>query len=99
MDAGARRAGRGVRASMAPDNVRHTVEVRLFGSFRRHLRGRNALSIRADTIRDILDAIGLDRGEVGLVLVNKQPVEFIRTTNSRLGDGDLVEIYPIVTGG
>jgi molybdopterin converting factor small subunit len=76
-----------------------TVEVRLFGSFRRRLRGRNALSIRADTVRDILDVIGLDRGEVGLVLVNKLPVEFIGKTNHRLDNGDLVEIYPIVTGG
>ena len=79
--------------------LRPTVEVRLFGSFRRHLRGRKALSIQADTIRDILSAIGLDRGEVGLVLVNKLPVEFVWTTNHRVVNGDFVEIYPIVTGG
>ena len=79
--------------------VRPTVEVRLFGPFRQHLRGRKALSIQADTIRDILNAIGLDRGEVGLVLVNKLPVEFVWMTNHRLVNGDLVEIYPIVTGG
>jgi hypothetical protein len=76
-----------------------SVKVNLYGSFRRYMKGRNTLSFRASDIRDVLFGLPIDRGEVGLVLVNKKPVESLLIIPHPLKDGDLVEIYPIVTGG
>lgn len=75
------------------------VEVSLYGTFRRYLKGRKTLTFRAADIRDVLTGLPIDRGEVGLVLVNKQPVESLLIKPHPLKEGDMVEIYPIVTGG
>jgi molybdopterin converting factor small subunit len=75
------------------------VEVSLFGSFRRYLKGRKSLTFRAADIRDVLQGLPIDRGEVGLVLVNKKALESLLIKPCPLKDGDVVEIYPIVTGG
>ncbi len=75
------------------------VEVSLFGSFRRYLKGRKTLTFRAADIREVLKGLPIDRGEVGLVLVNKKPLESLLIKPCPLKDGDIVEIYPIVTGG
>ncbi len=84
---------------MAADVVHPRVEVSLYGSFRRYLKGRKTMIFRAADIRDVLIGLPIDRGEVGLVLVNKKPVESLLIKPHPLKDGDMVEIYPIVTGG
>jgi len=85
--------------SMTADVSQPRVEVRLFGSFRRYLKGRKTLTFRAADIRDVLHGLPIDRGEVGLVLVNKQPVDALLVKPFPLKEGDMVEIYPIVSGG
>ncbi len=84
---------------MTTDVSSPRVKVNLYGSFRRYMKGRNTLSFQAADIRDVLFGLPIDRGEVGLVLVNKQPVESLLIIPHPLKDGDVVEIYPIVTGG
>ena len=81
------------------DGSRPRVEVRLFGSFRRYLKGRRALTFRAADIREVIQGLPIDRGEVGLVLINKSPVENLLLKPCPLREGDTVEIYPIVSGG
>ncbi len=83
----------------AIDSPRPRVEVRLFGSFRRYLKGRRILTFRAADVRDVIQGLPIDRGEVGLVLVNKAPVEDLLLKPHPLREGDTVEIYPIVSGG
>ena len=75
------------------------VEVSLFGSFRRYLKGRKTLTFQAADIKDVLQGLPIDRGEVGLVLVNKKPVGSLLIKPFPLNDGDVVEIYPVVSGG
>lgn len=84
---------------MTSETVNPRVEVSLYGSFRRYLKGRRTLSFQAADIKDVLYGLPIDRGEVGLVLVNKKPVESLLIVPYPLKDGDVVEIYPIVTGG
>ena len=85
--------------SIIADIARPRVEVKLFGSFRRYLNGRKTLTFRAADIRDVLNGLPIDRGEVGLVLVNKRPVDSLLIKPCPLKEGDIVEIYPIVSGG
>jgi molybdopterin converting factor small subunit len=75
------------------------VEVNLFGSFRRYLKGRKTLAFRAADIKDVIRGLPIDRGEVGLILVNKKPVDSPLIKPFPLKEGDVVEIYPIVSGG
>jgi molybdopterin converting factor small subunit len=87
------------KTNMTTDVPYPRVEVTLFGSFRRYLKGRKSLTFQAADIKDIIKGLPIDRGEVGLVLVNKKAVESLLIVPCPLKDGDLVEIYPIVTGG
>ena len=75
------------------------VEVKISSGLRQHVGGRNSINIDAKNLREIFEAISLSRDEVGLVLINKSPVESIWETEYILKGGDLVEIYPIVGGG
>jgi molybdopterin converting factor small subunit len=84
---------------MTTDQSCPRVEVSLFGSFRRYLKGRKTLTFRATDIREVIQGLPIDRGEVGLVLVNKKALESLLIKPCPLKDGDIVEIYPIVTGG
>jgi molybdopterin converting factor small subunit len=84
---------------MTTDASRPRVEVSLFGSFRRYLKGRKTVTFRAADIRDVIQGLPIDRGEVGLVLVNKKPLESLIIKPCPLKDGDVVEIYPMATGG
>jgi molybdopterin converting factor small subunit len=85
--------------SITADISRPRVEVKLFGSFRRYLKGRRTLTFWAADIREVINGLPIDRGEVGLVLVNKAPVESLLIKPCPLKEGDIIEIYPIVSGG
>ncbi len=75
------------------------VEVRLFGSFRRYAKDKKGLRMEAADLCDVLKDLPVERGEVGLVLINRRPVESVWKGPHQLNDGDLIEIYPIATGG
>ncbi len=85
--------------STVADTSNPRVEVMLFGSFRRYLKGRKTLTFRAADIREVLHGLPIDRGEVGLVLINKRPVDSLLIKPCPLKEGDMVEIYPVVSGG
>jgi molybdopterin converting factor small subunit len=75
------------------------VEVKIFSGLRRHVGGKHSLNVDAKNLRELFEAIPISRDEVGLVLINRSPVESVWEVEQSLKAGDLVEIYPIVGGG
>ncbi len=75
------------------------VEVKLFGALNRFNAGKSDIVLRGERLEEILDFLTLGREEVGLVLVNRKPVESAWDSRRDLSDGDTIEIYPIVGGG
>ena len=72
------------------------IEVRLFASLR---QGRQKVyqiepgSVK--TVQDILDLLGIQRGEVNILLING----FHQKPETELRDADVVSLFPAVGGG
>jgi len=66
-------------------------------SLRREIRQKRiAVDIRkGTTVKEIINAINLVEGEVGLIIINSK----IGTIHSIVEENDILELYPIVAGG
>ncbi|MGQ9674138.1 MAG: MoaD/ThiS family protein [Chloroflexota bacterium] len=75
------------------------VTVRLYGNLRKHLppgQERIELELTAGaTVHHVLEAVGIDRGEVGLVTVGDRVV----SEDLELWPGAAVDIFAIIGGG
>jgi thiamine biosynthesis protein ThiS len=76
------------------------IRVKLHGETRRGVRGLVGDVVEADvpealTVDQLLEHLGVDRGEVWLSAVNKEVVK----PDHRLRDGDSVEVFAPVAGG
>ena len=72
------------------------ITVKLFAYFR-----DNRFKIREDditpgtTVGDIVDSLGIDREEVGVLMINSRHTSF---ENAPV-EGDILAIFPVVGGG
>ena len=70
--------------------------VKLFANFREGRFIKEERVYPADTsVGEIVDSLGIDRGEVGVLMVNSRHSSF----DSRLKDSDILAIFPVIGGG
>ncbi|MCC6015148.1 MAG: MoaD/ThiS family protein [Desulfurococcaceae archaeon] len=81
------------------------VKVRLYGSLKEVL-GRSEVDVKVGTVKELLDSLSelspklralIERGDF-IVLVNDRPLPTSRFGEA-LGEGDVVDIMPVVSGG
>lgn len=72
------------------------VKVKLFAYFRenRFLEEERELAAQTQVV-DIVDGLGIDREEVGVLMLNSRHCTF----TTELRDGDTLAIFPVVGGG
>ena len=70
--------------------------VKLFAGFQ---RGRFVIETRScaapPTVGEVVDALGIPRPEVGVMMVNGRNAEL----GDRTADGDVLAIFPVIGGG
>ena len=72
------------------------ITVKLFAYFRDNRFKLEEREIGEETtVGDIVDALGIDRQEVGVLMVNSRHSEFVY----RPAAGDVLAIFPVVGGG
>lgn len=72
------------------------ITVKLFAYFRDNRFKQEEREIdEATTVGDIVDALGIDRQEVGVLMVNSRHSEF----SYRPAAGDVLAVFPVVGGG
>lgn len=72
------------------------VTVKLFAYFR---DGRFAVEVREypenTTVGDIIDELGIDRGEIGITMINSRHCQFDTAVQQK----DILAIFPVIGGG
>ncbi len=72
------------------------ITVKLFAYFRDDRFKEQGKQLPAPTaVGQIVDDLGIDREEVGVLMINSRHCEF----ETQLKDGDILAIFPVVGGG
>lgn len=72
------------------------ITVKLFAYFRDNRFKIQETEISAGTtVGNIVDSLGIDREEVGVLMINSRHTEFENT----LSENDVLAIFPVVGGG
>lgn len=72
------------------------VTIKLFASFQKDRSAREEREVADGTrVRQIVEALGIEAGEVGVVMVNGRHVEF----DDELRPDDVLAIFPVIGGG
>ena len=72
------------------------ITVKLFAYFRDNRFKIEEREIgEGTTVGDIVDALGIDRQEVGVLMIHSRHAVFDR----QLADGDVLAIFPLIGGG
>lgn len=72
------------------------VKVKLFAYFRDNRFREEDRDLPPNTlVGEIVDGLGIDRGEVGVLMINSRHCEF----ETELQPGDILAIFPVVGGG
>jgi molybdopterin synthase sulfur carrier subunit len=73
-----------------------TIKVRLFASFRNgRFKEKDWCYVEGITVDGILEALNINKKEVGVLLVNSRHAEM----DYRLQKGDTLSIFPLIGGG
>ncbi|HPD61674.1 MAG TPA: MoaD/ThiS family protein [Thermodesulfobacteriota bacterium] len=73
-----------------------TLKVRLFASFRDgRFKERQWSYVDGITVGSILEALNINKKDVGILLVNSRHVDM----DCRLKEGDTLSIFPVIGGG
>ena len=72
------------------------ITVKLFAYFRDNRFKIEEREIgEGTTVGDIVDSVGIDRQEVGVLMIHSRHAVFDR----QLADGDVLAIFPLIGGG
>jgi len=72
------------------------VKVKLFAYFRDNRFREEMKNFTANTqVGDVVDGLGIDRDEVGVLMINSRHCTF----ETQLIEGDTLAIFPVVGGG
>ncbi|MCX7950960.1 MAG: MoaD/ThiS family protein [Clostridiales bacterium] len=72
------------------------VRVKLFATLRNGRDKDKVYELNEKTkIKDVIEMLNIDRGDVKILLINGQDADF----ETELNDGDIVAIFPPVGGG
>jgi len=73
-----------------------TILVKVYATLRKHTNGEGTIHVdQAETVKDVLDMLGVPENEVKNVVVNGRR----RGLDHRLSDGDRVALFPPIAGG
>ncbi len=72
------------------------VKVKLFAYFRENRFREEDRDLAEHTrVMDIVDGLGIDRDEVGVLMINSRHCSF----ETELQTGDILAIFPVIGGG
>ncbi len=78
------------------------IEINLFGSLKQYVDGEKRVELAPDAVKsvnDVLLVLQISKGEVGQILINGAPVNISRAFNDSIINDDVVDLYPISSGG
>jgi molybdopterin converting factor small subunit len=77
-------------------NIGMKITVKLFAYFRDDRFKVEQREIgESTTVGDIVDSLGIDRQEVGVLMINSRHTDFA----ARPGENDVLAIFPVIGGG
>ncbi len=72
------------------------ITVKLFATFREHRFIKQERDVPEEVqVGNIVDELGIDRDEVGVLMVNSRHSSF----DAQLRPGDILAIFPVIGGG